>query len=109
MRGLQQRSPSARAAAAQFLSQIDRALVEPRLLQAVRSAVEVEQVPLIATALRRVLNSWTRPQKAPLDIAEVHEGDERVDALLETLRQLGGIIRHELQPPIGWLRYAANQ
>lgn len=105
LKGLQSQLPSERMRAAQWLLQArgldaesDRLLVQ---------AISAEQVPRIKSVLSAALAAH-RAGSRPPDQAALGGGDPEVASLLQVLQDLGGIVRHELQPAIGWLRFGAH-
>ncbi|MBF9316380.1 GHKL domain-containing protein [Mycobacteroides chelonae] len=94
--------PSERMQAAQWA-------IEARLGDEMRGplldAANREGVPRIRRAITMALNNIdsARVADAPADVQEI--GSE----IAVILNELSGIIRHEMQPAIGWVRYSASR
>lgn len=95
--------PSARMRAAQWAvegllnSEHERLLID---------AVARESVPRIRVVLSNALKQFTR---TAAEAPEYSTGESRENHMVEVLEDLSGIISHEMQPVIGWVRFAANK
>lgn len=95
--------PSQRAEAAEWV----RSNYSPSMIPEILDALEKETVPTIRRALAvglRMAQSKERQSDDPL--AGTPQND-KVEILSSVLDDLAGLIRHETDPAIGWLRRAA--
>lgn len=99
------RRPSDRSQAAQWLAQHPADIDASRLMQ----ALETEPVEAVKRLLRhalRSINERTRAAEAGPEAAA--ESPASKDTTREILENLAGLIQHETEPAIGWLRRAAS-
>jgi len=96
--------PSERMWAAQWA--LDHFL-PPTYQQLMVEALARERVPRIQTIMALALNQFDRT-RADKAVDEVRASGEALVAV-QILDELAGVIRHELQPAIGWVRFAANR
>lgn len=68
-------------------------------------AIAREQVPRIKSVLVAALRNTQRGGSPEVAVSQ---RDSSTSDVLEVLQDLGSIIRHELLPAIGWLRFAAD-
>lgn len=68
-------------------------------------AASGEGVPRVRSAMSIALRQFSRPILAE-ETYNAHEGKIEIASLLD---DLSGIIRHEMQPAIGWIRHAAKK
>jgi hypothetical protein len=99
LQALASRLPSDRMAAASWLATQP---VDDTMRPALTAAAAREDVPRIRFVLQRALRAT---KVAPTPNAPVG-GQSALDALV--LAELAGIIQHEMEPAIGWVRYAAH-
>lgn len=100
LEALASRLPSDRMAAATWLAQHP-----PRqsLRPALTAAASQEGVPRIRSVLQQALRAAEKPARDSIDAAI--QPDSVSTAVLA---DLSALIRHEMQPAIGWIRYAAH-
>lgn len=105
---LHSRSPSERIEAAQWLSEHASRSWRNQLVE----AMEIETVPQIRrhldVALHR-LDSMGSNASDRHDQQLIRHSDGRLTEEQDLLSDLAGLIRHETEPAIGWLRKAANR
>lgn len=95
--------PSERMRAAQWALESDLSSDFERILT---DAAAREGVPRIRDALGNALRKFSRlSPKSPTGVSGVSLEQQ----IAEVLDELSGIIRHEMQPAIGWVRFAANK
>lgn len=100
LEALASRLPSDRMTAAAWLS----SHTPPTALRpAITAAAAREGVPRIKTVLQQALRTAGRP-----DASDVGGAESASSVLPSVLSDLASLIQHEMQPAIGWVRYAAH-
>jgi signal transduction histidine kinase len=102
---LQSALPSQRSDAAEWL----RHNPDPSLVPLILDALERETVPPIRLALSRGLELAQSPIDSKKGLRESHLQGYEASLLSAVLDDLSGLIRHETDPAIGWLRRAASK
>lgn len=100
-------SPSIRSGAVNQIMALIRPGGPEHLIEALHKQLAQETVPIIAASIRRAIASATEDHSAGVGGALDSGGAARESQAEALLHELSGMIRHELSPAIGAIRYTA--